>query len=541
MMKYIKIANKSTGVNRLHLEKLGLSTKRLDSETIGQFGSGIKYAPISALRMGIDFVFVGFDDKGNYQLRYTSKEESGIDCIVYNYGTYTKDSSFTIDAGTLSWDNEWQIYREVISNAKDNGEWYREIVNDVKQIPNEFAVYITATPNMLDIYDNHDMYFCENREVIYYCDYTGVSFLKKYDAAERIYHKTVLVNHLLDPSRDSLFDYDIENADLNEERTLKYLSTERVKISKAIAKCNDKDLISDYLLEQIVHNDPIEFTEISDIHWSYAVANGLWQDCFYEKFGKSAVVVSPQQSLISGFLSLVKTSGKTPVVCTTSAAFIFLSQACSIEKGEDCVSEQSKYEIVEDINNYPKLQEAMKIASFFEPGLNEMIEPLAVFKAKEDLNVLGITINMNKQEERKILISSQLAEDGTIREILGTIIHEYDHYSSGVTDSMFREFRNLADKRLSSLMLQLYKETPIHIHKAQIKIKTIDLPLYGTLDYVIEYLPDFGWHLVRIGKLLFRLDSNYIINSKSGVCSVDESGEYFIINVPEDSQIKRVG
>ena len=46
---YIVISNKAETVSRISLEKLGFSTKRNDAKTIGQFGSGIKYAPIAAL------------------------------------------------------------------------------------------------------------------------------------------------------------------------------------------------------------------------------------------------------------------------------------------------------------------------------------------------------------------------------------------------------------------------------------------------------------------------------------------------------------
>ncbi len=539
-MKYIRVSNKSNGVNRLHLEKLGLSTKRTDPDTIGQFGSGIKYAPISALRMGLEFVFVGSDDKGDYQLRYSTKEEDGIDCIIYNYGTYTKDSSFTIDAGTLSWDNEWQIYREVISNAKDNGEWHREIVDSIQQIPDEFAVYVTASTNMVNIYNNHDMYFSEDREVIYRCDYTGISFLKKYDSAERMYSKTVLVNKFDDVNRKSMFDYGLENAELNEERGLKNLSVERIKISKAISKCKNKQLINDYILEQVIENNLIEFTEISDIHWSYTTPYHYWKDCFYEKYGKNAALVSPSQSVISGFLSIVKTAGKKPIICATNAAFIFLSSGCGIEKAEDYISEESKYDIDEDISKYPKLVEAMRIASFFEPGLNQMVQPLATFIPNDTREILGITINMDDKNKTKILISSELAQEGAVRELVSTIIHEYDHYTSGISDSMFREFRNLADKRLGSLMYQFYKETPLFIHKDEIKIKTTDLSLFETLDYVIEYLPTFGWHLLRIGKLTFRLDIPDKIINETGVCSVDKTGANFGIKIVENSRIKRI-
>ena len=90
---YIKVWNKSNGVNRLHLQYLGLSTKRDDDSTIGQFGSGIKYAPILALRKYIDLVIVGQDDDGQYELRYDTVEIKGIEVIHYDYGTYKVPSS----------------------------------------------------------------------------------------------------------------------------------------------------------------------------------------------------------------------------------------------------------------------------------------------------------------------------------------------------------------------------------------------------------------------------------------------------------------
>ena len=150
MTKYIKISNRSDNVSRIALEKLGLSTKRNDPDSIGQFGSGIKYAPIAALRKGLEWIFTGYDNKGPYTLKYKVEQEDGVDCIVYDYGDYKKASSFTIDAGVLSWENSFQIYREAVANAIDEANltdtfWTKEIV-DEKDIAPElgvFSVYIS--------------------------------------------------------------------------------------------------------------------------------------------------------------------------------------------------------------------------------------------------------------------------------------------------------------------------------------------------------------------------------------------------------------
>lgn len=541
-MKYIKVANRTDDVNRLHLEKLGLSTKRNDPTTIGQFGSGIKYAPISALRMGLDFVFCGSDSKGDYSLRYKAVDEDGIQSIVYDYGDYQKQSSFTIDAGCMSWDSEWQIYREIISNAKDNGNWTREIVDTVESKPGEFAVYITASNGMMDIYNKHDYYFSDDRNIVYSDDYTGISFLDKIDSTMHIYYKSVLVSTLESENRTSLFDYETENASLNEDRELKEVSDEYIKISKTIARCKDKKIVKK-ILDKMFEKELVEFFMISEFHWTYTSPSEFWSEMFYEKFSDDAVIVSPEQSLVSGYIQIIKSSGKKPVICPSNSIYLFLS-ACKIDKAEDVIGEEAKYDIDSDITKYPKLVEAMRIASYFEPGINDMPNPLAVFDSKNNSTVVGVTINMNKEDEKQILVSAESASDSTTREILATIIHEYDHYSTGISDSMYRDFRNLADKRIANLMFKLYKETPVVIHNGLLKIKTIDLPLFSSLDYVMEYLPSFGWHLVRIGKLEFKLVipefKSGVPIKKSGVCQVDETGENFIINIGFNGTIERI-
>ena len=126
--KYIRIRNVSGQgemlVPRIALEKLGLSTKREDMDTIGRFGSGIKFAPIAALRNGWEWVFVGHDKNGPYQMKYIVQEEDGVDCIWYDYGDQKKPSSFTTGAGELSWTDAFQIIREPIANAMDGVSQY---------------------------------------------------------------------------------------------------------------------------------------------------------------------------------------------------------------------------------------------------------------------------------------------------------------------------------------------------------------------------------------------------------------------------------
>jgi hypothetical protein len=536
---YIKISNESSGVNRLHLEKLGLSTKRNDPTTIGQFGSGIKYAPISAMRMGLEFIFTGFDSRGEYELRYGIEEEDGIKCIVYNYGDYVKQSSFTLEAGSMSWDTEWQIYREIVSNAKDNGNWKREIVNQIEHNPNEFAVYISASNHMMEVYHRHNQYFSDDRKVFWTCDYTNISFLKQIDDVERMYYKSVLVHTLAANDMSSMFDYELGGAALNEDRGLKDLISERIKITKAISRCSDPDLINQ-MLDKMFKETLTEFEAVSAGHWSYVYPNEEWAKCFYKKFGENAVILSGEQAIVSGLIPMLKAKGKKPVITGSKAVYTFLSGPCGIPNAENSIGDQLNYDIDNDINKYPALMEALKIATYFEPRISSMEKPLVTFNSKDEDTLLGVTINMSNPQEKQILISSKLADSGDIKSILATIIHEYDHYSSGVSDSMYREFRDLADNRIANLMYQMYKETAIIFHNDCLKIKTTDSHLYSTLDYIIQYLPSFGWHLLRIGKLTFKLEIDDVEINETGVCQVDETGSYFIINVQKNGKITRI-
>lgn len=538
-MKYIKISNTAIGgVNRLRLEKLGLSTKRNDPDTIGQFGSGIKYAPISAIRMGLDFVFVGSDDKGEYQLRYKVVDEEGINSIVYDYGDYQKPSSFTVDAGSLSWDSEWQIYREIVSNAMDEGDWTREIVDNVENDKNSFAIYISASPKMIDVYNDHDKYFCTNREVFYYCDRTDVKFLQKHDSSERLYNKGVLC-HTEEIQFPSLFDYNFLNGDLNEDRSFKYVSTERLKIAKAIAWTKNKELIKE-ILEEAFETNIWEFNFISDLHWNYVTPSSSWKLQFHKMYGENAIIVSPEQSLIQGLSSLIKAKGMKAKYCTSNAMFSFLKE-CEIATCEDLIDEKYEYITDDDLTKYPKLIEAIKIASHFEPGLLNMPKPVIVFDTQDDEVMLGLTVNVSKEiQQRQIMIAKHHAEGSSVRELVGTIIHEYDHYSSGLGDSMYREFRSLADSRISKLMLSMYKETPAYIHNGIIKIKLKDLPMFSSVDFIIQPVEKTSWHLARIGKLTFKLNIGDEKISLSGVAMPDKTGEELEINIGHNGTISRL-
>jgi hypothetical protein len=535
MTKYIKISNYAPCVNRLSLEKLGYSSKRNDPDTIGQFGSGIKYAPIAALRLGLDFVFTGTDDKGSYILKYKSQVQDGINCIVYDYGDYTENSSFTLEAGIMSWDNEFQIYREAISNAKDGGFEKRSIVNKITVEKDTFSVFITASPAMMEIYNNHDLYFCENTNKLF--SHLGSSILEKKSKDFRVFCKTVLVHK--DSQVNSMFDYEINSAGLNEDRNLRSLYSNEYDIIDLYSKLKDQELQTKIIKKALSDSTIFEFKNISDSKWSIYSYDKSWANSFYSIFGSNAVIVSPMLQTIENISYRIKEYGCEPVNINSIGLYTLLEKS-GIETALSKLGEKAQYDTEDDISQYSKLVEAIKISEHFEPGLKKMKLPIVVFSSlSSELKVLGQVVNL-KEENAQIMIEKNHAINSDVPNLISTIIHEYDHYSSKITDSEYREFRDLADKRIGNLFYHMYKESIGVLHNGTIKFKSIDIMKLKTLNYVIEYSKVLGAHIAKFGELVYLLNIGDEIIQKNGVLSVSDNGEEFYVNINKQGTMERL-
>ena len=256
---YIKITNEAEGFSRLYLELLGVSTKRDNDDTIGQFGSGTKFAPIYALRNGWEWVNTGHDEDGLYTMWYDIDNDNpaGIDVVQFVYEDedrcrVVKNSSYSSGAGELGWDSPFQIFREAFANALDahyefGSKYWIDLVEEVGQPKwGEFSVYITADDGLLEIYNNFDRYFSINRTDVIHEDTLGAKIYEKLpgekEGGVRIYHKGVLV---YGPEIDglmcqSLYDYDLPKVSLNEERTLKSVVSNELKAIAELFGANQK-------------------------------------------------------------------------------------------------------------------------------------------------------------------------------------------------------------------------------------------------------------------------------------------------------------
>lgn len=549
-MKYIKFSNRAGNVNRLGLEKLGYSTKRNDPNTIGQFGSGIKLAPISALRTGHEWHFIGEDEQGEFHLEYIVQEEQGIQCIAYKYDDVIKSSSFTIDAGSLSWDSPFQIYREALANAIDSADtsddWSISIVDSDSLVYEKgfFNCYVTASPGLMEVHNNFDHYFSVKRSPLFvwerpYDHRMYKIFEKSKLSSVSIYSFGIRVFHSEDFS--SIFDYDINNLALNEERTIKSMWDLEFEVARFISRISEESLILKYFDVCLSGNanDYFEFGKITSLTWPSMSFDGCWKEAFIKKFGSEAIIFD-EVAAARGMREYLKIRGFKPIYISSDAAFSFMEQA-GVPTYTSIADESVMYNANFEIESFAKLQNAINIVSSFVPELGKVVSSNRIGVYSGENAALGLTVNMNKDvDQRIILIDSSHAQQSSIEDIVATLVHEYDHLSSGCSDGNMdgRVFRDLADARIGKLMVKFYHEEPCFVRDGLVYFDMNKMTAANgfSAKFDIEPIYCLGNFVLKVGKMIFSIegdihfDSERVIAPLTGILQVAETGTDFTIH-----------
>lgn len=519
--KYIRIWNNAQNVSRISLEKLGYSTKRNDPGTIGQFGSGVKFAPIAAIRNGIDWFFSGSDSNGDYVLKYIVQNEDGIDCIAYDYGDYVKASSFTLDAGSLSWSDSFQIYREPVANAIDASDgddtnWGIDIVSadGIKTYPGKFCVFLTATPDLMKIHNDFHKYFLTNRKLVAQSSYNDVQMYEKIDNSFRVYCHGVLVHH--DDTIRSLYDYNINTIELNEERNIKSLWDLEFRITSCIASLSTIPIVKN-IISAGMRDDAdcyFEFSKLTTSLFNSYVDRDSWHIAFHSEYGDNAVIFDRIGSHI-GVENHIKAHGSNPVLVDNPILYSLL-QSAKVKDYTTTVAEEIEYDIDFNIKNYPALVKAIEIAKHFEPGIEDVENQIGVW-ISDDISIYGKTLNMTKSvEERIIMISYDHIAGANLADLVATVIHEYDHLCTGLRDGNAdgRLFRDFADKRIGRLMVKMFTE----------KFYTL---VDGVLEFPLDRLHllngNMTWDIFRIGltdKVVIRIGGRTLLVNGDIECDI---------------------
>lgn len=238
---FVKIQNEGEiEFGGLHL--MGVSSKRGDSEKIGFFGSGNKYAIATLLRNNIPFrIFSGSKEVkiGKKEVMFRGKM---YEQIIIDGETTSLTTSMGVD-----WEN-WFAIRELYCNAVDEGEATLTVDNKTKGDAGKTTIFVGLTDELSDFFKQVDRYILLDKENIIdsrKTQYGDVHILASdgeefvaYRKGIRIFPKNAI---------KSLYWYNFSDIQINESRTYKYEHEVLERIASYLTVTKRKDVIENYL------------------------------------------------------------------------------------------------------------------------------------------------------------------------------------------------------------------------------------------------------------------------------------------------------
>jgi len=245
-MKYLKISNNGE-IEVEAFSLIGASSKRGDSEKIGMFGSGNKYAIAYLLRNNYKIHINSGCEKIEFTTKLKEFRGNQFNVISIN----GNETSITTEMGH-KW-SLWQAIRELYSNALDEGICeFKQVSNIDDGITGITDIYVSIDYELEDLMMNFDEYFVRDREPIFECKYGRI--YNKTGSKARVYRKGIKV---METDKTSLFDYDINELEITEDRVAKYQWNIAEKIWRMIF-LSDVNYIHRKILNNINNENLIE-------------------------------------------------------------------------------------------------------------------------------------------------------------------------------------------------------------------------------------------------------------------------------------------
>ena len=259
MSNMVKFGNPGN-INPKVWSVFGVSAK-LNDDSIGRFGTGLKYAIAVLLREDRE---IRIKSNGEvYEFSTKQIEERGK--VFHQVLCNGEELPFTTHLGDR-WEL-WQAYRELYSNCVDEGGYL-----DYKQSETETALmgYTVVEAQIGDI--DHNSVFLDTKHLT--CLSSDDSCNIYNGNSEWIYYKGIRAHKLNKPS---MFTYNILKADLTEDRTFKYMFQIDHAIATNVFHSKNKDFVFKFLFgtkdffEEVVrfeyanaHPSPIAMTLVSE-------------------------------------------------------------------------------------------------------------------------------------------------------------------------------------------------------------------------------------------------------------------------------------
>lgn len=208
MGKFLVIENAGL-LNEIDITSLGLSSKRGESDKIGQFGSGWKYALAWLVRNNINLKIFSGNNEIKIDTETILHKDSPVSFITVN----GRKTDITTGFGEIDWE-PWMALRELISNAMDEGEFKLSTMDGPFRDPNKTTINLEMNEEITKIMVNYHHYFCFDR-IPSYENMVGKVFIKTEESNMSVYRKGI---RCYDSSNKTFIDIDFNHISINESR-----------------------------------------------------------------------------------------------------------------------------------------------------------------------------------------------------------------------------------------------------------------------------------------------------------------------------------
>lgn len=214
---------------------LGVSVKET-SDPIGFFGTGLKYAMATTLRLGGEMIIYTDGKRFDVHGRKMTLREKDFTQIMLN----DEPLGFTTELGK-QWE-AWMVVRELYSNALDeNGETMMQSGEISESSLGGKTAIVLSGECFVNVWENRQDYFLSSSEPCVHAS----PYVNAFDALGHNHAAFYRGIRIFETPLPTLYRYNIlDKVDLTEDRTLKYEFELKEAIEKAVITSKDVDFIT---------------------------------------------------------------------------------------------------------------------------------------------------------------------------------------------------------------------------------------------------------------------------------------------------------
>lgn len=420
-MKYVCFENKGeVPINAFKL--LGASSKRGSKTKIGYFGTGLKYAIAVMLKQGIDFKIYSGDKEVKIGVRKTKFIDEDVLVMTVN----GEKTSITLDAG-IDW-LPWFAIREVYSNTIDeNGGM--AVNTELGPKAGYTRLFIDSeAPALNDVFQNWNCYFSMNRDPLYK-NATGTLLPKLPTRPEYTAFRRGI--RVYESHRHSVFDYDLQDVEINESRVAVYSFRVHQEASELLA-ASPLVNINEFL--RLAKNPRHkEYIEWQDEFWDFTSTYSFSEDWLVALADKRLV---PHN--YAGNYDITETTQIVPDKLLVKLQKRF---GDSINVAGD---NKDKFIVLQmDKQPLSKMLEVFAMA-----GFEWSIEDIDIVRFG-DKDLLGMA------KDGRVLLSAQLFTPIYKHRVAPTLLEEIAHAKTGYSDAT-RELQGYLFNTITNMAKELY-------------------------------------------------------------------------------------